>query len=121
MPSPNPRINVVVSHEQRELLADLSALQGRSAASFLRELLDTATPLLRAMLPVLRASQDVRERVTAGLEQQMAAMVQQAMTARSDDGQIDLEAFIEAVSAVACAERPQARAPALTDHEEAAR
>ena len=50
----NPRVNVAVTTEQHSLLMELSALQGRSAASFLREMLDTAEPLLAAALPVWR-------------------------------------------------------------------
>lgn len=50
----NPRVNVVVTKQQHQLLVELGALQGRSAASFLREMLDTAEPLLAAALPVWR-------------------------------------------------------------------
>lgn len=104
MPSPFPRINVVVSQEQRDLLAELGAIQGRSAASYLRELLDMATPLYRSLMPVLRASQDVRDQVSAGIEQRVAELVQQALTGKTADGQVDLEEFIAAASAAACAD-----------------
>lgn len=56
MPAVNPRIGVVVSTHQHALLTELGALQSRSTASFLRELLDAATPMLEAMLPVYRAA-----------------------------------------------------------------
>ena len=56
MPAINPRVAVVVSTDQHQLLTELAALQGRSSASFLRELLDAAEPMLRAMLPVYRAA-----------------------------------------------------------------
>lgn len=54
MPTRLPRLNVTVTEEQHALLVELSALQGRSSASFLREMLDAATPLLRATVPTLR-------------------------------------------------------------------
>lgn len=56
LPAVNPRIGVVVTSDQHKLLTELGALQGRSTASFLRELLDAAEPMLQAMLPVYRAA-----------------------------------------------------------------
>lgn len=58
--SRNPRVNVVVTPEQHTLLLQLSRLQNRSAASFLREMLDNVTPLLRASVPLLTtAAQEI--------------------------------------------------------------
>ena len=59
MPSPSsPRINVVVTEEQRALLFELARLDPsvRSASSFLRKMLDEVTPLLRKTVPVMRAA-----------------------------------------------------------------
>ena len=56
MPTRQPRVNVVVTDAQHRLLGELGALQGRSAASFLREMLDASTPMLEAMLPIYRAA-----------------------------------------------------------------
>lgn len=56
MPTAHPRLNVTVTAEQHSLLLELGALQGRSAASYLREMLDAATPMLLAMLPVYRTA-----------------------------------------------------------------
>lgn len=56
MPTRLPRINVAVGEEQHALLLRLGALQGRSAASYLRELLDASTPFLAALLPTLEAA-----------------------------------------------------------------
>ena len=56
MPTRNPRVNVCVTSEQHTLLLELGKLQGRSAASFLREMLDSTMPVLIAMLPVYRAA-----------------------------------------------------------------
>jgi hypothetical protein len=55
MPTQKPRIFVAVTQEQDELLTALGALQGRSKASYLLELLEGAQPLLTALLPSLRA------------------------------------------------------------------
>lgn len=56
MSGKSPRLCVAISDTQHRLLLDLANLQGRSAASFLREMLDAATPMLEAMLPVYRAA-----------------------------------------------------------------
>ena len=56
MPSKLPRLNVTVTSHQHDLLAELGSLQGRSSASYLREMLDASTPMLEAMLPVYRAA-----------------------------------------------------------------
>lgn len=56
----SPRVNVVVTPEQHSLLLELARLdpETRSAASFLRQLLDEVTPLLRAMVPAMRAAHE---------------------------------------------------------------
>lgn len=56
MPTRLPRLNVTISEEQHALLMRLGALQGRSAASYLRELLDASTPFLAALMPTLEAA-----------------------------------------------------------------
>jgi hypothetical protein len=54
MPSKLPRVNVTVTEEQHALLLELARLNGGSAAGYLRQMLDKATPLLRATVPALR-------------------------------------------------------------------
>lgn len=56
MPAKSPRLNVTVTSRQHAVLLELGALQGRSAASFLREMLDGAMPMLDALLPIYRAA-----------------------------------------------------------------
>lgn len=56
MPATSPRVNVTVTEHQHAVLLELAALQERSAASFLREMLDGAMPMLEAMLPIYRAA-----------------------------------------------------------------
>jgi ABC-type transporter Mla subunit MlaD len=55
-----PRINVPVSQEQYELLSRLAALDPdlRSSASFLRQLLDQVTPLLRVTVPMMQTASE---------------------------------------------------------------
>lgn len=54
----NPRLSVVVTPEQRQLLGLLGASQGRSAASYLSDMLDHLTPALRGLAPRLLAAQE---------------------------------------------------------------
>jgi hypothetical protein len=68
MPTPNPRLSVVVTPHQRDLLAALGAHQGRSAASYLRSLLDASQPHLQLIL----ASLDHAAQSTAGMPDIMA-------------------------------------------------
>lgn len=56
MPTKLPRLNVSITEHQHALLAELGRLQGRSSASFLREMLDQSTPMLEAILPIMRAA-----------------------------------------------------------------
>lgn len=52
------RVNVTVTDEQHALLLELARIDPdtRSAAAFLRALLDRATPLLRKTVPLMRAA-----------------------------------------------------------------
>jgi hypothetical protein len=54
LPSKSPRLNVSITDEQHALLLELAALEHRSAASFLREMVDALTPTLRVTVPILR-------------------------------------------------------------------
>lgn len=89
MPTKLPRLNVTVTEEQHELLLELAALQGRSAASYLREMVDAATPLLRAAVPPLRlAAQELeltREQAADALREPL-----QQLKALGMLGQLDL-------------------------------
>lgn len=73
-----PRLNVTVTHEQHALLLELAELNGGSAAGYLRQMLDQATPLLRATVPALRiASKEMeltREKAATIFEEMMSAL-----------------------------------------------
>lgn len=118
MPSRSPRINVVVSDEQHQLLSELASLQERSAASYLRELLDMATPLYRSLLPILRASSDVQERVASVLSETLETALFDAVAGNPDGDQVDLESFIREMAEVARGECAQPRATSASlDHD----
>lgn len=91
----SPRVNVVVTEEQHRLLLDLGALQHRSAASYLRELLDAATPLLRATLPILQASRSAMEDQPDALQKAAQDALEQVVG--PDWRQMDLEAHLAAL------------------------
>jgi hypothetical protein len=59
MPKRQLRVNMVVTEEQHALLSELAELDPvnvRSAAGFMRDLLDRVTPLLRVQVPAMRAA-----------------------------------------------------------------
>jgi hypothetical protein len=62
MPSPL-RVAIVVTQVQHHLLSRLSELEGRSQASYVRRVLDIATPSLARVLEALEARQAVEEAI----------------------------------------------------------
>lgn len=70
VPTVLPRLSVVLTPEQHHLLTRLAALQGRSSSSYVRRLLDVATPSLRALAARLE-----------GIEAETAAMDENAQAA----------------------------------------
>lgn len=78
MPSPFPRLAIVLSPEQHLLLSRLSKLQGRSQASYVRQLLDLATPRLRALLTPLEAAQAEAEHYDEGFQHALQEALQEA-------------------------------------------
>ena len=82
MPTRLPRVNVVVSEEQHRLLSELAALDPgtRSASSFVRQLLDQVTPLLRVTVPLMRTASEEMDSSRSQLREPMRefmAMVDQ--------------------------------------------
>lgn len=61
MPAKSPRVQVTVTEEQHALLLELGRMQGRSASSYFREMLDTITPTLRHLVPLLRDATETIE------------------------------------------------------------
>ena len=74
MPSQLPRINVVVTEEQRALLFELAKLdpQTRSASAFLRALLDRVTPLLRSTVSAMRVASEESDKARGELRELLA-------------------------------------------------
>lgn len=60
MPTQLPRLSVIVTQEQHALLSELASLDPdtRSAAGFVRQLVDQVTPLLRKTVPMMRAASE---------------------------------------------------------------
>ena len=92
MPTHQPRINVVVTEEQRALLLELAELdpQTRSASAFLRALLDRVTPLLRTTVAAMRVaaqeSDTARSELHGLLAELATAMKQLELPAPSRSG-----------------------------------
>jgi len=95
MPAKYPRLQVTLTEPQRVLLTELGEIQGRSAASYLRELLDGAEPLLRSLLVLLREKElqisRAVEEVTHGTSETLQNMF------GSDPAQLDLVEHLAAV------------------------
>ena len=88
MPTQKPRLNVTVTPEQHALLRELAELNGGSAAGYLRQMLDQATPLLRATVPALRmAAQEMnttREQASDALGSLLGAISQAGVSTQPD-------------------------------------
>ena len=81
MPTILPRLSVVVTPEQHHLLTSLAALQGRSASSYVRRLVEVATPSLRALL----ASLEGVEAQEVALDENAQAAIEQLLDEAEDE------------------------------------
>ncbi|MFX5245296.1 hypothetical protein ABTD35_21185, partial [Acinetobacter baumannii] len=68
MPSPFPRLTIVLTHEQHHLLSRLASIQQKSQASYVRHLVDLATPSLRALLTPLEQAVAEQEAMDDNLQ-----------------------------------------------------
>lgn len=75
MPTHKPRLNVTMTEEQHALLLELARLNGGSAAGYLRQMLDQATPLLRATVPALRMASEEMNVTREHAQQQLNDML----------------------------------------------
>ena len=78
MPSSLPRLSVVVTPEQHQLLSELSTLQSRSASSYMRHLLDLATPSLRRILGPLTEARDEEAEFDEAFADEVAELLLEA-------------------------------------------
>ena len=90
MANRGPRVNVTVTEEQHALLLELAKLNGGSAAGLLRQMLDQATPLLRATVPALRMAAEEMNTTRAEAESQLQKMLSALRDVGVDAGQLDL-------------------------------
>lgn len=88
VPTVLPRLSVVLTPEQHHLLTRLAELQGRSAASYVRRLLDVATPSLRSLAARLEGV----EADTAAIDENAQAAIAQMLDEAEDElaAQLDL-------------------------------
>jgi hypothetical protein len=78
MPSPFPRISIVLTHEQHHLLTRLASIQQKSQASYVRHLVDLATPSLRALLTPLEQAVAEQEAMDENLQMALEQGLQEA-------------------------------------------
>ena len=91
MPTKNPRLMITLTEEQRAVLDELGELQGRSAASFVRELVDAATPLLQSLATVMRAHVSLIQSQPTTVKKLVAEVIQKTYGDPVEPSQIDLE------------------------------
>lgn len=87
MPSPFPRLMIVLTPEQHHLLSRLSEIQGKSKAAYVRRLLDLAVPHLRALLSPLERAIAEEE----AMDENLQCALQQAL----EDAEEELEEQLE--------------------------
>lgn len=113
MPSTLPRVSVCLTPDQSRLLERLGGLQGRSQASYVRNLVDLAEPALWRLLTRLDGLALRRERIAAetdgNLEAAMDALDEEA--ASELDAQLDLVDMLDAVPATDEAQHRPAGGP----------
>lgn len=85
------RLNVVVTPEQHRLLAELGQLQGRSSASFLREMLDAAEPFLKQSLTVW---QEAAKEAAAQPDRLRAMIIEAIADVKGQADQLDMIGLI---------------------------
>lgn len=78
MPSPFPRLTIVLTHEQHHLLSRLASIQQKSQASYVRHLVDLATPSLRALLTPLEQAVAEQEAMDDNLQMALEQGLQEA-------------------------------------------
>lgn len=109
MAAKHPRINVTVTPDQHRLLLALGELEGRSASSYLRQLLDQAQPVFEALLPVyLQAAQQAAE-TPEKLRQAIAAALAEIEHGKS---QLSLLDHLAGIQGTVANDRPGASPPA---------
>ena len=89
MPSPFPRVSVVLPPDDYALLLELSELEGRSVASYVRRLVELARPsLLKVVEPLKRA--DIHRRL---MDDNVQCAVEEMLSEAEDElaEQIDIE------------------------------
>lgn len=94
MSGKSPRLNVAVTDEQHKMLLELGKLQGRSAASYFREMLDLAEPAFAALLKIERAAKADKADLSRTIQEASQGVVAHIL----DPGQGNLFGNLSALS-----------------------
>ena len=90
MPTRNPRVNVVVTPDQHQLLTALAKEQNRSAASLVREMVDAAEPLMRRTVELLDLANTARGMSQTAAREALEAVLQDLQALAGTSDQLDL-------------------------------
>lgn len=98
MPSPFPRLMIVLTPEQHQLLTRLSDIQGKPKAAYVRRLLDLAVPHLRALLSPLERAIAEEEAMDEGFQCALQDALQDAEEELEE--QLELADFLDVQEAL---------------------
>lgn len=90
MATRNPRVNVCVSPVQHELLRKLAHLQGCSAASLVKSMLDAAEPLMLKTVAILDIAEDAKGETKEAARNALQAVLEELHALSGETGQLDL-------------------------------
>lgn len=90
MPTRNPRVNVCVSFPQHDLLTRLAHLQGCSAASLVKAMIDAAEPIMRKTLVMMEAAEDAKGLTQKAARDALRDVLEELRGISGDTDQLDL-------------------------------
>lgn len=92
MPSPFPRISVVVTPDHHKVLERLSKLEGRSISSFVRQVIEVAMPTWEQLLTTVEKAAIQRNRLDDGFQTAVEELLSEAEYDLEE--QLSIEDFI---------------------------
>ena len=121
MPTKVQRLNITITEEQRALLFEMAELEGTSASSFVRGMLDKVTPMLRVAVPMLRQAAKQSELAQAEADRMIGQMFREAVDAQQLDLLDDVgstgRATTNATQRAAASEDVRRRSPASSSED----
>lgn len=98
MPTRSPRVNVCVTPSQHQLLKELAEIQGCSAASLVREMVDAAEPMMRRTLELARVVRNAQGASREAALEAMKAVLDEIQQLTGESGQGSLfEALMDEI------------------------